>query len=87
MLFREQCNLAVCSLDQARLARAPRRTNSAVHDRFEPGVCLSNLLAFPSRAITSLPDIVLDEIDVVENGIEYVFLRRDRELAAIKFRH
>jgi hypothetical protein len=84
ILLRQKCNLAVRSLDRARLASASRGRNSAVHSRSESGVRLSYLCAFPSGVIASVPDVFLDEIDVVQYRVQNVFFRGDRELAAIK---
>jgi hypothetical protein len=84
ILLRQKCNLAVRSLDRARLASASRGRNSAVHSRSKPGVRLSYLYAFPSGAIASVPDVFLDEIDVVKYRVQNVLLRGDRELTAVQ---
>jgi hypothetical protein len=84
ILLGQKCNLAVCSLNRARLASASRGRYSAVHSRSKPGVRLGNLLAFPSVAIASVPDVFLDEVDVVKNGVQNVLLRGDRELTAVQ---
>jgi hypothetical protein len=43
---------------------------------------LRDLLASPSGAVTSVPYVFLDEVDVVKYGVEDVLLRGDGEFSA-----
>ena len=84
MLRGQKSNLAIRSLDRARLATAARRTDSLVHGGSKSVVRVRNLPAFPSRAIASVSDVFLDKIDVVKHRVEDILLRGDGELSAVE---
>jgi hypothetical protein len=83
MLRGQQSDLAICSLDRARLATAARRSDSLVHGGSEPVVRVRDLPAFPSGAIAPVSYVFLDKIDVVKHRVEDVLLRGDGELSAV----
>lgn len=84
MLRGQQSNLAICSLDRARLATAARRSDSLVHGGSEPVVRVRDLPAFPSGAIAPVSYVLLDEVDVVKHGVKNILLGGDGELSAIE---
>lgn len=84
MLRGQKSNLAIRSLDRARLATAARRSDSLVHGGSKPGVRVRDLPAFPRGAIASVSYVLLDEVYVVKHRVENVLLRGDGELSAVK---
>ena len=82
----QKSNLAVRSLDRTRLAATARRSNTCVHDRSEPGVCVRDFFAFPSGAIAPVSYVFLDEVDVVKDRVKDILLRGDGEFSAIEAR-
>lgn len=86
MLRGQKGNLAIRSLNRARLAATARRSDSLIHGGSESVVGLRDLPAFPRGAIASVPYVSLDEVDVVEHGVKNVLLRGDSEFPSIEAR-
>lgn len=86
VLRNQQSNPLILPLDQTTLTLAPRRLNCAVHCRRKPRIRQGHVSPLQRAAIAFMSNVLLDQFDIAQHGVEDVAVRVDGEVAPFESR-